>query len=54
MNKSKRLRLERQVLKNERLILEIEKLRFERMKLIEEMLSIGQEVDEELKQRVVV
>jgi hypothetical protein len=53
MNKSKRLRLERQAVKSFKLSLEAQ-LQLERMKLYEDIKRLGQEVDEELKQTVVV
>ena len=57
MNKSKRLRLERQAYLTKRreleIICNIQKQK-ETAKFIQDFLAIGQEVDEELKQEVVV
>ena len=53
MNKSKRLRLERQAVKSFKLSLE-EKRQLERLKLYEELKQIGKVVAQELEQEVVV
>ena len=54
MNKSKRLRLERQAIKSYKLKKENQLNQLRRKLLYEDIRQIGQEVDEELKHAVVV
>jgi hypothetical protein len=54
MNKSKRLRLERQAIKSYKLLKEERMNQLRRELLYEDIRQIGQEVDKELKQTVVV